>query len=369
MKYVKGMDLSTMWELKQLGAKYYDNGEERELLSIMKDYDIDTIRLRLWLDPYSKEGKPYGAGTNDLETTLHIAKEVTRAGLNVLLNFHYSDFWTDPQKQTKPKAWASFDAQQLEEAVYQYTADVMKRFQEEKIALSMVQIGNEVTNGLLWPEGKWPNCDNIAKFLNAGIRAVRERKSDIPIMIHLDQGGNNTLYRNWMDEFFKRAEPFDIIGLSYYPFWHGTLEDLKENMNDLAIRYKKDLIVAEVSTGFTMEDYKEYEKLEDSARKGYATKPDIVKKVKYPMTREGQADFMREFLDIIEKVPENRGKGFFYWEPAWLPVAGSGWATDESLAYINDPGPCGNEWANQALFDYDGNALPALSVIRDCKRN
>lgn len=369
MKYIKGMDLSTMWELKQLGAKYYDNKKERDLLDIMRDYDIDTIRLRLWLDPYSEEGKPYGAGNNDLETTLNIAREVTRAGLNVLLNFHYSDFWTDPQKQIKPKAWANYNVEQLEKAVYEYTVSVIKRFKREKINLSMVQVGNEVTNGLLWPEGKWPNFDNMAKFLNAGIRAVRKVDNEIPIMIHLDQGGNNGIYVKWMDEFFKRAEDFDIIGLSYYPFWHGTLDALRENMNDLSIRYKKDLIVAEVSMGFTLEDYKDYEKLRENERKGYATKPAVVKNLKYPMTKEGQAEFMREILGIIAQVPKGRGKGFFYWEPAWLPIPGSGWATKESLAYMNDPGPCGNEWANQALFDYEGNILPAFEVIRNFPRS
>lgn len=369
MQYVKGMDLSTMWELEQLGVKYYDNQKERELLDIMRDYDVDTIRLRLWLNPYSKDGKPYGAGNNDLETTLNIAKKVTREGFSVLLNFHYSDFWTDPQKQIKPKAWEGYSVSQLEEAVYEYTVFVMERFQEEKIRLSMVQVGNEVTNGLLWPEGKWPNYDNIARFLNAGIRAVRKVNNKIPIMIHLDQGGNHELYVKWFDEFFKRAEEFDIIGLSYYPFWHGSLDALCENMNDLSIRYKKDLIVAEVSTGFTLEDYKQYEKLEDHERKGYATKPSVLKNLKYPMTKEGQAQFMREILEIIAQVPEGRGKGFFYWEPAWIPVHGSGWATEESLAYMNDSGPCGNEWANQALFDYEGNRLPALEVIRDFPRS
>lgn len=369
MNYVKGMDLSTMWELEQLGAKYYDDGKERELLEIMRDYDVDTIRLRLWLDPYSEDGRTYGAGRNDLETTVYLAKKVTKAGFFVLLDFHYSDFWTDPQKQIKPKAWMNYDAEQLEKAVYEYTVLVMERFLEEKIALSMVQIGNEVTNGLLWPEGKWPNYDNIARFLNAGIRAVRKTKKEIPIMIHLDQGGNHELYVEWFDKLLNRLEEFDMIGLSYYPFWHGSMDALRKNMNDLSIRYQKDLIVAEVSMGFTLEDYKEYEKLEDSERKGYATKPDTLKNLEYSMTKEGQAQFMRDILEVIAQVPEGRGKGFFYWEPAWIPISGSGWATKESLKYMNDSGPCGNEWANQALFDYDGNRLPALEVIRDFPRN
>lgn len=186
-------------------------------------------------------------------------------------------------------------------------------------------------------------------------------------MIHLDNGGNNELYRRWFDNYIKRGEDFDIIGLSYYPFWHGTLDDLSANMADIAKRYGKELIVAEVSMGFTMEDYKDYEKLDDKERKGMATRQELVDKIEYPMTKEGQAGFMKDLLDRICKVPGGLGAGFFYWEPGWIPVQGSGWATKESLEYIKDPGPCGNEWANQALFDYNGNVLPALKLIRDYK--
>lgn len=142
---------------------------------------------------------------------------------------------------------------------------------------------------------------------------------------------------------------------------------LNDNMNDIAKRYGKDLIVAEVSMGYTMDDYKDYEKLADEERKGYATKPALVEKIEYPMTVQGQYDFMEDFLNRISHIDDGKGKGFFYWEPAWIPVPGSGWATPASLKYIQDPGPCGNEWANQALFDYEGNALPTLKLIRDFK--
>ena len=117
--------------------------------------------------------------------------------------------------------------------------------------------------------------------------------------------------------------------------------------------------------GFNMEDYGEYEQLLPGERKGYATKPELAAKIEYPMTKQGQADFMQDFLTRVKHVASGHGKGFYYWEPAWIPVPGSGWATPESLKYMNDPGPCGNEWANQALFDYDGNANPALKVVRD----
>ena len=365
MKFVKGMDLSTLLELERCGAKYYDNGEERDLLAIMKSYDVDTIRIRLWNDPWSETGESYGAGENDLKTSLEIAKRVTAAGFGVLLNFHYSDFWADPGKQIKPKAWADYGVK--EQAVYDYTLESMQTFLDAGVNITMVQVGNELSNGLLWPEGKVPNYDNIATFVNAGIRAVRKADAAIPVMIHLDNGGNNALYREWFDNFTKRGEDFEIIGLSYYPFWHGSLQMLNDNMNDIAERYGKDLVIAEVSMGYTMEDYKNYEKLSDEERKGYATRPALVEKIEYPMTKQGQYDFMEDFLNRISHIKGGKGKGFFYWEPAWIPVPGSGWATPASLKYMNDPGPCGNEWANQALFDYDGNALPTLSLIRDFK--
>ena len=275
--------------------------------------------------------------------------------------------------------------EELEKVVYDFTFSVMNKFLENGVNITMVQVGNELSNGLLWPEGKVPNYDNIARFVNAGIRAVRkadERRilgvingvnekcrelEKIPVMIHLDNGGNNALYREWFDNFTRRGEDFEIIGLSYYPFWHGSLQMLTDNMNDIAERYGKDLIVAEVSMGYTMEDYKEYEKLSDEERKGYATRPALVEKIEYPMTEQGQYDFMEDFLNRISHIKGGKGRGFFYWEPAWIPVEGSGWATPASLKYIEDPGPCGNEWANQALFDYDGNALPTLQLIRDFK--
>lgn len=367
-KFVKGMDLSTLLEMERCGAKYFDQGKEMDILDIMKSYDVDTIRLRLWNDPKSETGEPYGAGNNDLAETLAIGKRVSDAGFGVLLNFHYSDFWADPGKQFKPKAWASYGVEELEKAVYDFTKESLTAVLDAGVNVTMIQVGNELSNGLLWPEGKMPNYDNIAKFVSAGIRACREIKADIPLMIHLDNGGKNELYRDWFDHYVERGEDFDYIGLSYYPFWHGSLQSLEDNMNDIAVRYGKELIVAEVSMGYTMEDYKSYEKLEDSERKGYATRQELVDKIEYPMTVQGQVDFTKDFLNRVAHVADDKGCGFFWWEPAWIPVPGSGWATPASLKYMNDLGPCGNEWANQALFDYKGNALPALEVIRDFKK-
>lgn len=371
MKYYKGMDVSTLLEVEQCGGKFFDQGEERELLSILKDYDVNALRIRLWNHPYSEAGEPYGAGTNDFETAKKLLHRGKKLGFDILLDYHYSDFWADPGKQFVPKAWKGYSVEQLEQAVYDYTRITLNELSEENLLPEMVQVGNELSNGLLWPTGRVPEYDNIARYVKAGVRAVREvsRLSgrEIKVMIHLDNGGNNALYREWFDNFMSRGGDFDVIGLSYYPFWHGTMDMLIDNMKDIAKRYKKDLIIAEVSMGYTMEDYASYEKLSKEERKGMATRQELVDKIEYPMTKEGQSRFMKTLLERLEEIPEGHGKGFFYWEPAWIPVPGSGWAAESSLQYIEDKGPCGNEWANQALFDYQGNALPALEVVRDYK--
>lgn len=356
------MDVSSLKELEGLGAKYYKDGQEGELLDILKDYGVNSVRLRLWNNPYSEDGVPYGAGTNNLETTSELAKRALDKGLSFLLDLHYSDFWADPGKQRIPKAWRGLDERGLEKAVYDFTRETLTALGERGSFPTMIQVGNELSNGLLWPYGKTPAYDAIAKFINAGIRAVRSVDSKMPIMLHLDNGGNNALYREWFDTFMERGEDFQIIGLSYYPFWHGTLQQLEDNMRDISARYEKELVVAEVSMGHTLKDYKEYEGLSDEERKGMAAKPELAAKIEYPMTPEGQSLFMEDFLKRISRVKGTRG--FYYWEPGWLPVKGSGWAGREALAYIEESGPGGNEWANQALFDYDGNALPALETIR-----
>ena len=362
------MDVSSLPEETALGARFYDEGKEGDALEILKKYGANSLRIRLWNDPYSEDGKPYGAGTSDFTKLVALASAGKKLGYSYLLDLHYSDFWADPGKQIKPKAWKDFGVDELEQAVYDFTLENLTKIINAGVNVTMIQVGNELSNGLLWPEGKVPNYDNIAKFVNAGIRACRKVNADIPIMIHLDNGGNNELYVRWFTNFIERGEEFEYIGLSYYPFWHGSLDQLEFNMNDIAKRFNKDLIIAEVSMGFTMDSYQEYEKLADSERKGYATKPELVEKIDYPMTIEGQADFTKDFLNRVANVVDDHGKGFFWWEPAWIPVPGSGWATPASLNYMNDPGPCGNEWANQALFDYDGNVLPALDVIKNFKK-
>ncbi len=375
-EFIKGMDVSTLLEEEACGARFYDDGKEGDLFEILKRHGVNSIRLRLWNDPYDEDGNAYGAGTNDFAKTAILAKRAVDAGMSWLLDFHYSDFWADPGKQNLPKAWRNLSDSELTDNVYEFTKDTLRKLKEMRLAPFMVQIGNEITNGFMWPtgnrhykrpegySGEKPYFNPILRdFINAGIKAVREELPESIVMLHLDNGGNNALYRDWFDGYFAvGGDDFDVIGLSYYPFWHGNIAALKNNMNDLAVRFGKPLIIDEVSMGFSMEDYAVYEGLAPDARKGYATKEELLSRLDYPMTVAGQMAFMREIVKTINEVPGALGAGYYYWEPAWIPVPGCGWATEAALLYTGEKGPGGNEWANQALFDYNGNALPAMDV-------
>lgn len=184
-------------------------------------------------------------------------------------------------------------------------------------------------------------------------------------MIHLDHGGKNLMYQDWFNHYFELGGDCDIIGLSFYPCWHGNMQDLADNMNDLALRYGKDLVLIEAGTAFTSDSYASYEGLPESDRKGPTAGADMAEQLEYPMTIQGQTSYIQDLMRVISAVPEGKGKGFFWWEPCWLPVPGSSWAQKAGWEYAGKPGPAGNEWANQTLFDFDGSALPTLAVIRD----
>lgn len=364
--WIKGMDLSSLLEVEECGGIFYDQGKPGDAMEILQGYGMNLIRLRLWNDPYTSDRQPYGAGTCDLPRVMTLARRAQRLGISWMLDFHYSDFWADPGKQILPKAWEKMNCEELEAAVYQYTAATMVTLKEAHLLPAIASVGNELSNGLLWPYGKYPNFNNIARFINAAIHAIQKIAPETAVMIHLDNGAKNELYKDWFRRYFAAGgEDFQYIGLSYYPFWHGKIEGLRQNMNDIALRYHKDLIIAEASFGFTLEDYQQQEQLPADQRKGMASTPELAEKTAYPMTPEGQCTYIQELADAIRQVPEGRGKGFIYWEAAWIPVPGSQWANEAALGYIKESGPGGNEWANQALFNYEGHALPALSLIRD----
>ncbi|MEU6250995.1 glycosyl hydrolase 53 family protein [Glycomyces sp. NPDC047010] len=364
---MRGADVSMTAEIEERGAVFRADGTERDLFGLLADSGVNWIRLRLWVDPRDESGEPYMGGTNDLETTIALARRAKAAGQHLLLDLHYSDFWTDPKKQSTPKAWRGLTGADLEARVHDWTAEVLAALDAAGAAPDMVQIGNETTNGMLWPEGKTPKFDDrerrftgedpaawdrLAGLLRAGASAVREA-GDAKTVLHLDFGGANELYRGWFDEITTRGVDFDVIGLSYYPYWHGTLKDLGDNMSDLASRYGKELAVVETAyawTGEEPEGHFQVFKLPMAETGGYEASP------------AGQAAFLRDLYAVVAGVPG--GLGIVYWEPAWLPVAGTTWASRAGMEYGDDVvDEAGNSWANQALFDFDGNALPSLRAL------
>ena len=362
--FIKGADISTLLEAEQHGAKFYNqNGQQQDAIAILKANGVNYVRLRLWVDPQDASGKTYGGGSNNLENTIALAKRVKAQGLKLLLDFHYSDFWTDPGKQFKPKAWEKMDYPQLKTAIHDYTRDTIARFKQEGVLPDMVQIGNEINGGILWPEGKsWGQgggeFDRLAGLLNAAISGLKENLTggeQVKIMLHLAEGTKNDTFRWWFDEIAKRGVPFDIIGLSMYTYWNGPISALKANMDDISRRYNKDVIVVEAAYGYTLDNC-------DNAENSFQAKEE--KDGGYPGTVQGQYDYIHDLMQSVIDVPDHRGKGIFYWEPTWIAVPGTTWATKAGMKYIHDEWKEGNARENQALFDCQGKVLPSITVFK-----
>ena len=366
---IKGVDISSLLEVEAAGGRFYDSSiggadEAEDALVILKRHGVNLIRLRLWNDPYDESGNPYGAGTNDLPRTMELARRCKALGLSWLLDFHYSDFWADPGKQYPPKAWKDLNADGLARAVYDYTYETLNTLKEAGLLPAMVAVGNEISNGLLWPYGRVPEWSNIVGFVSSGLRAVKAVDPAIQTMIHLDNGGWYGMYRSWFDSYrINGGADFDWIGLSYYPFWHGTLEELRNNMHKLSATIGKPMLVAETSMAFTLEECNEREGLRPDQKRGLAANEKTARNTPYPCTKEGQCAFLQDLWEVIRSTPKDLGRGLVWWEPAWLPVPGAEWTKPAGLSYVREQGPGGNEWANQGLFDYDGRSLPSLELL------
>ena len=268
-----GADISFLPELEARGVKFSDNKGQRDAIQILKDHGFNYIRLRIFNDPARDSGYSPGKGFCDLRHTLEMAKRVKAAGMELLLDFHYSDYWADPGKQFKPAAWRGEDFPHLQQSVFDFTKMVMDSLAAQGTTPDMVQVGNEINHGMIWPEGNMRHPDSLAALIYAGIRGVKNVSPSCPIMLHIALGGQNDESHFFLDNMLERKVPFDVIGLSYYPKWHGTLADLKYNVDDLAQTYGKDVIVVEYTQ-----------------RK-------------------------REVNDIVFSVPYGKGKGTCIWEP------------------------------------------------------
>jgi beta-galactosidase len=242
-----GADISFLPQLEDRGMKFFDNGVQKDPILIMKDHGFNYIRLRIFNDPARDSDYSPKRGFCDLEHTKQMAKRVKDAGMKLLLDFHYSDYWADPGKQYKPAAWRNLLFEELKKALYDYTKKVIQELKDQGTTPDMVQIGNEINHGLVWPEGNVSNVDSMAQLIAAGVVGVKTVDPSIVIMLHIALGGQNDESVFFINQVLARKVHFDVIGLSYYPKWHGTLDDLRDNMNDLLRRYNKDLIVVEYS--------------------------------------------------------------------------------------------------------------------------
>jgi arabinogalactan endo-1,4-beta-galactosidase len=341
---IVGHDLSFAVQEAAAGATYTDRGHVASPERILAAHGANWVRLRLWVDP--------PAGYSDLQSVLAMARRAKAAGMRILLDPHYSDFWADPQKQPTPAAWAGQDLSTLAATVRTYTRDALNALSAQGTPAQMLQLGNEIRNGILWPTGhldgtqaKW---DALGTLLRAAAAGARDAAGTTPrLVVHYDQGGDNAGSRYFFDNIVAEHVPFDVIGLSYYPFWHGTLSQLRTNVDDLSARYRRDVSVVETQYGWTLDN--------GDQESNFLWTPDLLVPG-YPATPGGQLGFASDLLSILAAVPDHRGLGVFYWQPEWIP--GVGW----------QPG-AGTPNDNLTLFDFSGHALPGVSFadpLRAC---
>jgi len=320
LAYAIGADLSFLRQAEARGTVFKDQGVAKPGLQIFRDHGYNWIRLRLF---HSPDRLP-----NDLAYTIALAREARQLGFRFLLDFHYSDTWADPAKQFLPKAWEGKSHAELVTLIHDYTRDTIRAFREAGAMPDMVQPGNEVIAGMMWPDGRLPgNWDNFAELVRSAIAGVEAGRGDAPrplIMIHIDRGGDLPGTRAFFDRFNSYHIAYDVIGQSYYPWWHGSILDLRANLAFMADTYRKDIIVVEAAYNWRTAEYKE----------GGAP---------FPETPEGQREFLEEVHRAVLATPHGLGKGVFWWEPAVAPAA--------------------RGISGRGMFDPEGNALPVISVF------
>ncbi|MCL1958698.1 MAG: glycosyl hydrolase 53 family protein [Spirochaetes bacterium] len=362
--FMYGVDISTIVAQENSGVKFYGfDGKEQDIFKTLAEAGVNYIRVRVWNDPYDSKGRSYGGGNCDVKNAAAIAARAKKYGMKLFVDFHYSDFWADPGKQMVPKSWTGMEVEQKALALEQFTADALKEIGKSG-NIGMVQLGNE-TNGAMSGETKWMN---ISVLMNAGARAVRKYNKNIKIAVHFANPEQGRYVNN--AQYLKNFNvDYDVFASSYYPYWHGTLENLAAQLLAVKERYGKEVLIAETAYPFTEEDGDGFGNTMSDSR-GQA----------YPFSVYGQARAMRNIIAVAADVG---AIGVFYWEPAWIPVGtdynsnlvkweqfGSGWASSYASEY--DPVDAGKWYGgsgvdNQALFDFNGNPLPSLNVFKYAK--
>lgn len=382
--FIKGVDVSSYLSEVQSGVVFRDfTGnpvDDAGFFSLLKESGVNYVRLRVWNNPYDDEGNGYGGGNNDLAKAVTMGKLATNAGMHVLIDFHYSDFWADPAKQSAPKAWSGYSLEEKKAAVKQFTADSLKTLLDAGVDVGMVQVGNETTGGLCG-ETDW---SNICALMNAGSSAVREAAAaygrEIKVALHFTNPEKAGRYATIASTLDTNQVDYDVFASSYYPVWHGTISNLTTVLKQVADTYGKEVMVAETSYAYTYEDGDGHENTVLEGKSGLS--------MQYTVSVQGQA---KEIQDVMQAVSDvgSAGIGVFYWEPAWIPVQvydaeadnaaqvlasnqakwaqyGSGWASVYAGEYEDDAAEWygGSAVDNQALFDFNGNPLESLKVFR-----
>ncbi len=364
--FILGADISSVLSLERSGVKFYDyDGNENDLFDTLAQSGVNYIRVRVWNDPYDSAGNGYGGGNCDIDAACEIGRRAAEAGMKLLVDFHYSDFWADPGKQMTPKAWKDMDIDEKKHALYEYTKDCLAKLKAAGADVGMVQLGNE-TNGKMCGEKIWMN---IYYLMAEGSRAVREELPGALVAVHFTNPESKDNMLKYASKLAYYDLDYDVFASSYYPYWHGTLENLTSVLGEISSTYGKKVMVAETSYAYTLADG-------DGSGNSIG---DVVNYEKpYPFTVQGQSRELRDIVEAVAKVGES-GIGVFWWEPAWLPVPGedwaersalwekfgSGWASSFSAEYDPDDAGVyygGSSWENQAMFDFAGKPLESLKT-------
>lgn len=370
--FIRGMDASAVLSIEKSGAKYYGfDGQEQDVFKTLAEGGVNYIRLRVWNDPYDADGNGYGGGNNDVATAVELGKRATEYGMKVSIDFHYSDFWADPKRQHAPKAWEGMTADEKADALYTFTKDSLKEILDAGVDVGMVQVGNEINNGM----SDETDVPSVMKLLTAGSKAVRESaeayNKDIQVAVHYTNITDNDQVDTMAANLEQYNVDYDVFGLSYYPFWDGTNENMQKVAKNIMDKYGKKVMIAETSYAYTTEDGDGFGNSFDGiegAVDGYAA------------TVQSQATMIR---DICADANEVGVIGVFYWEGTWIPVGskdadnselwekyGSGWASSYSADYDPDDAGLyygGSSWDNQAMFDFTGHPLASLNVFKYLK--
>ena len=370
--FYRGMDASAVLALENSGVKYYNfDGEKQDVFMTLAQAGVNYIRLRVWNDPYDENGNGYGGGNNDVATAIALGQRATKYGMKVCIDFHYSDFWADPKKQFVPKAWEGMDIEEKSDALYNFTLESLTQLLDAGVDVGMVQIGNEINNGM---SGE-TDVANIRKLLTAGSKAVREAAAnsgkEILVAVHYTNIDDMKKLDTLLTGLQVKEIDYDIVGLSFYPYWHGTIEDLKNAIIHIRDTYGKKVYVAENAYCYTAEDG-------DGSANSVEGTDDLAEG--YSASVQGQANEVR---DVCAAASEAGAEGVFYWEGTWIPVGpadadnsdlwekyGSGWASSYASGY--DPKDAGQyyggcSWDNQAMFDFTGHPLASLKVFKYLK--